>query len=156
MNTVTKLQKTIITIYAGNAYSAFRDNDLEELKSRADKYLKKVSKESLPHYGGGCALMIMEKALSGTWKYGEEKVDDTLIKVWLAIALGFELTSLSVKSSPKILLPVVRLFVAPHIRDTNFSTWTSQYQNELFMYIRLIDGLDNLPRDCDIKKIIFG
>lgn len=155
MNTVTKLQKTIITIYAGNTYSAFRDNNLSELESKADKYLKKVSHESLPHYGGGCALMIMEKALSGTWNYGGKKVDDALIKVWLAIALGFELTCLSVKLTPKILLPAVRLFAAPHIKDNNFSAWIAQYQNELSMYISLIDGLDNLHKDCDIYKIIF-
>jgi hypothetical protein len=155
MDTVTKLQKTIITIYAGNAYSAFRDNNLSELQSKTDKYLKKVLKESWSHYGGGCALMIMEKVLSGTWKYGEETLDDTQKKAWLAIALGLELTCWSVKSAPKILLPVVRLFAAPHIKDRNFSTWIAQYKSEVSRYISLIDGLGNLRDDCDIYKIIF-
>ena len=37
---VTKSQKLILTIYAGSAYSTFRDNDLLKLKNKAKKKVK--------------------------------------------------------------------------------------------------------------------
>lgn len=156
MDTVTKLQKIIITIYLGYAYSTYRDNDLSRLKLKAKKYLDKFSDKPYEQYGGGMSLMIMKKVLSGDFKYDGVEIDDTLKKMWLSMAIGFDLTCLSSpKTKPKMLLQAIRLFAVPPINDESFSAWVAKYKEELSVYIKLIDGLDDLQEGCDIYKIIF-
>lgn len=155
MDTLTKLQKTILIIYAGSSYSSFRDNSLIELESKAKNYLNKSLNER--RHGGGCALMIMqdivyENSDDKLIPFDPKKIDEVLKKAWLSIAMGFEITCLILK--PKILLPILRFFYAPSIKDASFSSWVAKYNNELSMFVSLIDGLENLEK-CDIYKIIF-
>ncbi len=154
MTELTKLQKLIILLYAGNAYSAYRDNSLTELFSKSKAYLDKYSNQPMKQYGGGCALYIMKQVLAGEIKYNEKEISDELKKVWLSIAIGFELTSTSLEL-PKYLLPIVRLFAAPHIKDKGFSEWVAKYNQELSVYISLINGLENIQKNCDVHQTVF-
>ena len=154
MTDLTKLQRLIILLYAGNAYSAYRDNSLTELISKSKAYLDKYSSQPMKQYGGGYALMVMEKVLSGEMKYEDKGINDELKKAWLSIAIGFELTNTSLEL-PKFLLPIVRLFAAPHIKDKGFSEWVAKYNQELSNCISLINGLENIQKNCDVHQIVF-
>jgi hypothetical protein len=158
MNTLTKLQKTILTIYAGSAYSSFRDNNLTELEAKAKKYLDKSSNKPLERHGGGCALNIMHGIVYENLDnkqlvpFNPKEIDDISKKAWLSVAIGFEITYLIL--TPKILLPILRLFYAPSIKDAGFAAWVAKYKEELSLFVSLIDGLENL-QGCDIYDIIF-
>jgi hypothetical protein len=155
MEKLTKEQKIIIIIYLGSCYSTFRDNNLEKIKIKAQAYLNKFENRPLEQYNGGFSLMMIKKILSGNFKQESIEIDDTLKKVWLSMTMGMELACLISKTTPKIILPIVRFFIAPHLNDKNFQAWVMKYQKELFAYISLIDGLEDVKND-NIYNIIFN
>ena len=154
MEDVTKSQKLIITIYVGHAYSNFRDNTLEKLATKGQKYFDDHANTPSQALENISLKVLFEMLSKGPSSYEGETEISKLKKAW-SITIGHEQTRLAMTITPKFLLSLVRLGAAPHVKDKKFSDWVRNYKLELSLAISSIEGSKDLPEGTDIYKVVF-